>query len=60
MLYTKRAAAYISLRQQAQALRDLNKAVELDPSYVQVRSTAAGAQGMWQGAKGCSRGGPRG
>lgn len=34
--YTKRAAAYISLRQLSQALRDLNKAVELDPAFVQV------------------------
>lgn len=33
--YTKRAAAYISLRQASQALRDLNKALELDSSYVQ-------------------------
>lgn len=36
LLYTKRAAAYISLRQQSQALRDLNKAVEIDASFVQV------------------------
>ncbi|KAG2448958.1 hypothetical protein HYH02_005712 [Chlamydomonas schloesseri] len=35
LLYTKRAAAYISLRSLAQALRDLNKAVELDDAFVQ-------------------------
>jgi hypothetical protein len=42
--YTKRAAAYISLRQVSQALRDLNKALELDGTYVQVR-----AAGVWGG-----------
>ncbi len=36
LLYTKRAAAYISLRSLAQALRDLNKAVELDSKFIQV------------------------
>lgn len=30
LLYTKRAAAYAGMRQQAQALRDLNAAVELE------------------------------
>ncbi|KAG2501822.1 hypothetical protein HYH03_000321 [Edaphochlamys debaryana] len=35
LLYTKRAAAYISLRSLSQALRDLNKAVELDAGFVQ-------------------------
>ncbi len=38
MLYTKRAAAYISLRQQSQGLRDLTKALELDPTHVQVNT----------------------
>lgn len=35
LLYSKRAAAYISLRQMSSALRDFGKALELDPSYVQ-------------------------
>ncbi|GIL63490.1 hypothetical protein Vafri_17539 [Volvox africanus] len=35
LLYTKRAAAYISLRSLSQALRDLNKAVELDSKFIQ-------------------------
>ncbi|KXZ44221.1 hypothetical protein GPECTOR_71g582 [Gonium pectorale] len=35
LLYTKRAAAYLSLKSLSQALRDLNKAVELDSSFVQ-------------------------
>lgn len=35
VLYTKRAAAYMSLRQASQALRDLNKAIENDDAFVQ-------------------------
>lgn len=35
LLYTKRAAAYISLRQLSQALRDLDKAVDCDATFVQ-------------------------
>lgn len=35
LLYTKRAAAYLSLRQHSQALRDLDRAVEADDKYVQ-------------------------
>ncbi|PNH04734.1 Serine/threonine-protein phosphatase 5 [Tetrabaena socialis] len=35
LLYTKRAAAHLSLHQPSQALRDLDKAVELDGSFVQ-------------------------
>ena len=45
LLYTKRAAAYISLRQQSQALRDLNKAVELDEGFVQV---SMGVGNSWE------------
>jgi DnaJ family protein C protein 3 len=36
LIYTKRAAAYISLRQQASALRDFDKALEIDPTNVGV------------------------
>ena len=35
ILYTKRAAAYMSSRQASQALRDLNHAIEHDNSFVQ-------------------------
>jgi len=35
MLYTKRAAAYMSLRQHSQALRDLDRAVEMDGKFTQ-------------------------
>ncbi|KAF5830077.1 DnaJ-like protein [Dunaliella salina] len=35
LLFTKRAAAYISMRHQAQALRDLDTSVELDSRYIQ-------------------------
>ncbi|GFR39803.1 hypothetical protein Agub_g291 [Astrephomene gubernaculifera] len=35
LLYTKRAAAYMSLRSLSQALRDLDRAVQLDGSFVQ-------------------------
>jgi Tfp pilus assembly protein PilF len=40
LIYTKRAAAYISLRQQANALRDFDKALEIDPSNVGVSVVA--------------------
>jgi len=33
--YAKRAAAYLQLRQSDKALKDLNKAVEVDPTFVQ-------------------------
>lgn len=62
LLYTKRAAAYISLRSLTQALRDLNKAVELDDAFVQVGACRTGkgragwtqrtpseANGVWRG-----------
>lgn len=35
LLYTKRAAAYLSLRQMSNALKDFNKAIEVDSGYVQ-------------------------
>lgn len=35
LLYTKRAAAHISLRQHAQALNDLDKALDLDNNFTQ-------------------------
>ncbi|CAD7696130.1 unnamed protein product [Ostreobium quekettii] len=35
MLYSKRAAAYLILRQHGHALRDLDRAMELDREYVQ-------------------------
>jgi DnaJ family protein C protein 3 len=35
ILYTKRAAAYMSSRQASQALRDLNQAIENDNTFVQ-------------------------
>ena len=35
VLYTKRAAAYMSSRQGSQALRDLNVAIENDATFVQ-------------------------
>ena len=35
LIYTKRAAAYISLKQSSSALRDLNKAIEYDASFIQ-------------------------
>ncbi len=40
MIYTKRAAAYINMRQNSQALRDLNTALEADPKSVQVGALA--------------------
>ncbi|MEW5304289.1 MAG: hypothetical protein WDW38_011073 [Sanguina aurantia] len=35
LLFTKRAAAFISMRQQAQALKDLDSALQLDATFVQ-------------------------
>lgn len=35
LFYTKRAAAYISTKQHSQALRDLDRALELDDTFVQ-------------------------
>lgn len=34
LLYTKRAAAYISMRQQANAIKDLNTALEIDATHI--------------------------
>ncbi len=35
LLFTKRAAAHLGNRQNSHALRDLDQAVEMDPTYTQ-------------------------
>ncbi|GMH43235.1 hypothetical protein BSKO_11157 [Bryopsis sp. KO-2023] len=35
MIYNKRAAAYIGMRQHGSAIRDLDTAIEIDPNYLQ-------------------------
>jgi tetratricopeptide (TPR) repeat protein len=35
LFYTKRAAAYISLKKYAQALKDLDRAVDVDDTFMQ-------------------------
>jgi DnaJ family protein C protein 3 len=35
LIYTKRAAAYLAMKKQKEAIRDLGKALELDPKMVQ-------------------------
>lgn len=37
MIYSKRAAAYLGLRQHSQAIRDLTSALEIDEKYLQVK-----------------------